>query len=106
MSPILQVYRKYRISNADVRNIPPKFQTSDLTMQWVITARTIIEEVSREEDIMPVKFTFTEFADLAQYMDDKSKSVGKFYLPLKYKFGLIKLIITFPSCFCCLVNVL
>ncbi|XP_071932924.1 replication protein A 70 kDa DNA-binding subunit D-like [Coffea arabica] len=75
MSPILQVYKKHRISNADVRNIPEKFQTSGLTMQWVITARTVIEEVSREEDIMPVKFSFTEFADLAQYMDDKSKSV-------------------------------
>ncbi|XP_027071838.1 uncharacterized protein [Coffea arabica] len=75
MSPILQVYRKYRISNADVRSIPPKFQTSELTMQWVITARTIIEEVSREEDIMHVKFGFTKFADLAQYMGDKSKSV-------------------------------
>nr|XP_027084848.1 replication protein A 70 kDa DNA-binding subunit B-like isoform X2 [Coffea arabica] len=75
MSPILQVYRKYKISNADVRNIPPKFQTSGLTMQWVITARTVIEEINREEDIMPVKFAFTEFADLAQYMDDKSKSV-------------------------------
>ncbi|XP_071917137.1 uncharacterized protein [Coffea arabica] len=75
MSPVLQVYRKYRISNADVRSIPPKFQTSDLTVQWVITAKTVIEEVNREEDIMPVKFTFTEFADLAQYMDDKSKSV-------------------------------
>ncbi|XP_071940335.1 replication protein A 70 kDa DNA-binding subunit B-like isoform X2 [Coffea arabica] len=75
MSPVLQVYRKYKISNADVRSIPPKFQTSDLTVQWVITAKTVIEEVSREEDIMPVKFTFTEFADLAQYMDDKSKSV-------------------------------
>ena len=78
MSPVLQVYRKYKISNADVRSIPPKFQTSDLTVQWVITAKTVIEEVNREEDIMPVKFTFTEFADLAQYMDDKSKSVGKF----------------------------
>ena len=78
MSPILQVYRKYRISNADVRSIQPKFQTSDLTMQWVITAKTVIEEVSRKEDIMPVKFSFTEFANLAQYIDDKSKSVGKF----------------------------
>ncbi|XP_071925869.1 replication protein A 70 kDa DNA-binding subunit B isoform X3 [Coffea arabica] len=75
MSPMLQVYKKYKISNADVRNIPPKFQTLGLTKQWVITSKTVIEEVNGSEDIMPVKFSFTQFADLAEYMDDRSKSV-------------------------------
>ncbi|KAK6947373.1 DNA helicase Pif1-like [Dillenia turbinata] len=35
MSPMLQLYKKYLISNAVVRPIPPKFQTGDLKTQWV-----------------------------------------------------------------------
>ncbi|XP_071918920.1 replication protein A 70 kDa DNA-binding subunit D-like [Coffea arabica] len=76
MSPMLQVYKKYKISNADIRSIPPKFQSLGLTKQWVITSKTVIEEVNGNEDIMPVKFSFTKFANLAEYMDDRSKSVA------------------------------
>nr|XP_027071747.1 replication protein A 70 kDa DNA-binding subunit B-like [Coffea arabica] len=76
MSPMLQVYKRYKISNADVKTILPKFQSVGLTKQWVITSKTVIEEVDGNEDIMPVGFAFTEFVDLAEYMDDRSKSVG------------------------------
>ncbi|XP_071913971.1 replication protein A 70 kDa DNA-binding subunit B-like isoform X3 [Coffea arabica] len=75
MSPMLQVYKRYKISNADVRTIPPKFRSAGLIKQWVITSKTVIEEVDANEDIMPVKFAFTDFADLAEYMDDRTKSV-------------------------------
>ncbi|XP_071932877.1 replication protein A 70 kDa DNA-binding subunit B-like [Coffea arabica] len=75
MSPMLQVYKRYKISNADVRTIPQKFQSAGLIKQWVITSKTVIEEVDGNEDIMPVKFAFTDFADLSDYMDDKNKSV-------------------------------
>ncbi|CDP15596.1 unnamed protein product [Coffea canephora] len=75
MSPMLQVYKRYKISNADVRNIPLKFQTAELTKQWMITSKTVIDEIDGDEDIMPVQFAFTKFADLAEYMDDRSKSV-------------------------------
>ncbi|XP_071910175.1 replication protein A 70 kDa DNA-binding subunit B-like isoform X2 [Coffea arabica] len=75
MSPMLQVYKRYKISNADVRTIPLKFQTAELTKQWVITSKTVIDEVDGDEDIMPIQFAFTKFADLAEYMDDRSKSV-------------------------------
>ena len=88
MSPMLQVYKKYKISNADVRTIPPKFQTLGLTKQWVITSKTVIEEVNGSEDIMPVKFSFTEFVDLAEYMDDRSKSVGEYANSLSFMFLL------------------
>ncbi|XP_027182204.1 uncharacterized protein LOC113780620 [Coffea eugenioides] len=56
------------IYNADIPRMSPMLQ--------VITSKTVIEEVNGNEDIMPVKFSFTEFADLAEYMDDRSKSVG------------------------------
>nr|XP_027086673.1 uncharacterized protein LOC113708416 [Coffea arabica] len=39
----LQIYKKYLISNAIVRLIPEKYQTSDLKIQWVLTSRTVIE---------------------------------------------------------------
>ena len=76
MSSILQVYKKYNISNAEVKPILPKYQTAEITHQWTITSKTVIEEVLDDEDIMPVKFNYTKFTDLAQYMDYKTKSVS------------------------------
>ncbi|XP_027174552.1 replication protein A 70 kDa DNA-binding subunit-like [Coffea eugenioides] len=75
MSQILQIYKKYRISNAEVRPIPSKFQTSDLTVQWVISSRTVIDKIPDGDEVMPVKFCYSKFTDLVQYMDDKTKSV-------------------------------
>ena len=83
---MLQVYKRYKISNADVRTIPPKFQSAGLIKQWVITSKTVIEEVDGNEDIMPVKFAFTDFADLAEYMDDRNKSVGEYVNSLSFIF--------------------
>ncbi|XP_027077009.2 uncharacterized protein [Coffea arabica] len=76
MSSILQVYKKYNISNAEVKPILPKYHTVEITHQWTITSKTVIEEVLDDEDIMPVKFNYTKFTHLAQYMDDKTKLVG------------------------------
>ncbi|XP_071937565.1 replication protein A 70 kDa DNA-binding subunit D-like [Coffea arabica] len=75
MSSILQVYKKYKISNAEVRTIPPKFQTSELTVQWVISTKTVIDEIADDDEVMPVKFWYSKFTDLVQYMDDRTKSV-------------------------------
>ena len=98
MSPMLQVYKKYKISNADIRTIPPKFQSLGLTKQWVITSKTVIEEVNGNEGIMPVKFSFTQFADLAEYMDDRSKSIGKYANSLSFMFLLqTENILSLPS---------
>ena len=77
MSQILQVFKKYRISNAEVRPIPSKFQTSELTVQWVISSRTVIDEIADDDEVMPVKFCYSKFTDLVQHMDDKTRSVGE-----------------------------
>ena len=77
MSQALQIYKKYRISNAEVRPIPAKFQTSDLTVQWVISSRTVIDKIPDDDEVMPVSFCYSKFTDLVQYMDDKTKSVGE-----------------------------
>ena len=52
----------------------------------MITSKTVIEEVDGNEDIMPVKFAFTDFADLAEYMDDRNKSVGEYVNSLSFIF--------------------
>nr|XP_027120642.1 replication protein A 70 kDa DNA-binding subunit B-like [Coffea arabica] len=94
VGPILQVYKKYRIANAVVRPIHPKYQTAELTIQWVLTSKTVIEEDADDEDIMPVKFNCTQFTDLAQYMDHKDKSVGMYVVYYTYimSFGLEQLL--------------
>ena len=78
MSPLLRVYKMYKITNAEVKPIPAKFQTTELTIQWVISTKTVIEEINDDvNEIMPVKFNYTKFIDLVHHMDDKNKSVGK-----------------------------
>ena len=77
MSPRIEVYKKYLISNVQVKKIPENFRTTELAIQWIITSRTIIEEIVDNEDVMAAKFTYTNFTDLAQYMDRKDISVGQ-----------------------------
>ncbi|XP_027151904.1 replication protein A 70 kDa DNA-binding subunit B-like [Coffea eugenioides] len=77
ISPRLQIYKKYLISDAIVRLIPEKYQTSDLKIQCVITSRTVIERANDDDDILPVKFNYTEFSNLVNFIDDKEKSVGQ-----------------------------
>ncbi|XP_071933262.1 replication protein A 70 kDa DNA-binding subunit B-like [Coffea arabica] len=83
VGPILQVYKKYKITNAVVRPIDSKYQTAELTMQWILTSKTVIEEDADDEDIMPVKFNYTQFTDLAQYVDRKDKSVAAYCLHVR-----------------------
>nr|XP_027062744.1 replication protein A 70 kDa DNA-binding subunit B-like [Coffea arabica] len=55
MSPLLRVYKKYKITNAEVKPIPAKFQTTELTIQWVISTKTVIQEINDDaNEIMPV----------------------------------------------------
>ncbi|XP_027127757.1 replication protein A 70 kDa DNA-binding subunit D-like [Coffea arabica] len=76
MSPLLRVYKKYKITNAEVKPIPAKFQTTELTIQWVISTKTVIQEINDDaNEIMPVKFNYTKFTDLVHHMDDRNKSV-------------------------------
>ncbi|KAL3515712.1 hypothetical protein ACH5RR_022614 [Cinchona calisaya] len=68
MSPKLQVYKKYLISNAEVQSILPKFQCDSIDTQWVISIDTVVEERENEQvEILAIEFNYTEFNDLAQY---------------------------------------
>ena len=84
VGPLVQVYKKYRISNALVRPIHPKYQTAELKVQWIITSKTVIEQDPDDEDMMPVKFNCTQFPDLAQFMDHRDKSVGMYVVYYTY----------------------
>ena len=78
MSPLLQVYKKYLLSNAVLRSIPPKFQSKGLHTQWVISTRTLVEKVNDDEVVVPVKLSYTKFTDLIKYMDHKDQSISGF----------------------------
>ena len=56
MGPKLKHYKKYRISNTVVRPILEKYQTEDLRLHWVISTRTIVEELDDEENPSVAQF--------------------------------------------------
>ncbi|KAL3534240.1 hypothetical protein ACH5RR_002701 [Cinchona calisaya] len=76
MSPKLQVYKKYLISNAKVRPILSQFRCDGIDTQWVISTNIVVEELPDEQDlVLPVEFNYTQFNDLAQYADSTTHSV-------------------------------
>ncbi|XP_027102730.1 uncharacterized protein [Coffea arabica] len=57
MGPKFHVFKKYLISNADVREIEEKYQTNGLTIQWVISTRTVVEELDEQGcDVLPSQY--------------------------------------------------
>ena len=79
MGTKLHVFKKYLISNADVREIEERYQTNGLTMQWVISTQTVVEELNEQGSIvLPSEFAPISFKDLASYADSKSQTVGQY----------------------------
>lgn len=79
MSNCLTVFKTYKISNAKVRPIIEKYQTDGLTVQWVISTKTVVEELPDNSVMMPVTFSFTMFKDLAQFIELSHQIVGWLY---------------------------
>ncbi|KAL3509811.1 hypothetical protein ACH5RR_029212 [Cinchona calisaya] len=78
MSLKLQLYKTYLISNAEVRLIPPSFQSDGIDMQWVISTETVVEELTDEQNnLLTSEFNYTEFKDLAQFLDSTTQTVDK-----------------------------
>nr|XP_027121996.1 uncharacterized protein LOC113738929 [Coffea arabica] len=76
MGPKLRLYKKYRISNADVRPTAEKFRIDDLKLQWVIGTDTVVEEVDEDgSGVLPFRFSFTEYKDLCRYADSTTETV-------------------------------
>nr|XP_027075654.1 replication protein A 70 kDa DNA-binding subunit B-like [Coffea arabica] len=75
MGPRLTVFKRYKISNAEVRLIDEKYRTDGLTTQWVISTKTVVEELPDDTDMMPTRFSYTMFKDLAQFMEQKNQFV-------------------------------
>ncbi|KAL3516945.1 hypothetical protein ACH5RR_023847 [Cinchona calisaya] len=69
MSHKLQVYKTYKISNAE-------FRSNGIEKQWVISTETVLEEVTEEQNkMLTAEFNYTEFRDFAQYVDSKNHTV-------------------------------
>nr|XP_027067672.1 replication protein A 70 kDa DNA-binding subunit B-like [Coffea arabica] len=76
MESKLHTFKKYLISNADIREIEEQYQTNCLTIQWVISAKTVVEELSEQGScVLTNEFTPISFKDLASYADSKSQTV-------------------------------
>ncbi|XP_071931589.1 replication protein A 70 kDa DNA-binding subunit B-like isoform X5 [Coffea arabica] len=76
MGSKLHTFKKYLISNADVREIEEQYQTNGLAIQWVISAKTVVEELSEQGScVLTNEFTPISFKDLASYADSKSQTV-------------------------------
>ncbi|KAL3519828.1 hypothetical protein ACH5RR_017977 [Cinchona calisaya] len=72
MSPKLQVYKKYLISNVEVRPILPQFKCDGIDMQWVISTDIVVEELPDEQDqVLLLEFNYTQFNELAQYVSQQ-----------------------------------
>ncbi|KAG5517413.1 hypothetical protein RHGRI_037972 [Rhododendron griersonianum] len=65
----LELYHSYSISNAKVDMTPPDFQLFDNPLQWTLSCRTPIEEISDAVyDIRYVKYQFVPLQDLGEYV--------------------------------------
>lgn len=69
MGTRLSVFKKYKIANAEVRQIDEQYRSDGLTIQWIISTKTVIEELPEDADMIPTKFCYTMFKDLAQFME-------------------------------------
>ena len=77
MGPKLQLFKKYRISNAEVKKISKKFWTDGIELQWIIGTQTVVEEIESEgNSVLPLQFTLTPFREFACYADSKTETVG------------------------------
>ena len=75
MGPKLLPYKRYKITNAIIKEISdPSFRPAGTTMQWVIGSGTVIEEIDDIAFIVPMKFEFIKFEALPLYLN---KSVGR-----------------------------
>ncbi|XP_027185593.1 uncharacterized protein LOC113783610 isoform X1 [Coffea eugenioides] len=75
IGPCLTVFKRYKISNVEVQLIDEKYRTDGLTTQWVISTKTVMEELPDETDMMRTRFSYTMFKDLAQFMEQKNQFV-------------------------------
>ncbi|KAG5532702.1 hypothetical protein RHGRI_027111 [Rhododendron griersonianum] len=64
----LKIYHTYRISIAIINDTPAQHQVIDNDHEWVLYARTPIEEVAvKELSITALKYNFVPLADLTKY---------------------------------------
>ena len=70
--------KKTRISNAQVKSIPQKFQSEGIEKQWIISSQTVLEELSDGEMVIPFDYDFKPFSELGKYIDDANEGVGQY----------------------------
>lgn len=68
----LKIYHNYRISNAVVNDTPAQHRVVNNDHQWVLYARTLIEEVEvKALTFQALKYNFVPLADLPKYTNSR-----------------------------------
>ncbi|XP_060668587.1 replication protein A 70 kDa DNA-binding subunit B-like [Ziziphus jujuba] len=69
----LIIGKNYYISNAWVKEIGAQYQIVQNNLRWTINGRTIVEEVTRDSEIIvPAVYSFVPFSRLHTYIDSLS----------------------------------
>ncbi|XP_042969224.1 replication protein A 70 kDa DNA-binding subunit B-like [Carya illinoinensis] len=64
----LHIFQSYYISNAYVKPLDPKYRIETYEYQWILNAKTIIEEVPKDEgQLEPPKYQLIPFNELDAY---------------------------------------
>ncbi|XP_027164409.1 uncharacterized protein LOC113764642 [Coffea eugenioides] len=72
-----QALQKISISNAEVRAAAERFQPDGLKLQWIISTKTVVEEIDEaDSSVLPFHFDFTAYKDLPLYADMKYETIG------------------------------
>lgn len=65
----LKVFHTYSISNSKVENTPIEFCVFDHTLQWTLSCRTPIEQISMPGlNVRGLKFQFVPLKDLSEHI--------------------------------------
>ncbi|CAI9105804.1 OLC1v1004818C1 [Oldenlandia corymbosa var. corymbosa] len=75
MGERLEMFKTYRITNAEVRTIPVKFQKPGITKTWIINERTPVMEVAEPTNTVMVDYNYTTFDELAKFIDKKNAPI-------------------------------
>ncbi|XP_071934640.1 uncharacterized protein [Coffea arabica] len=71
-----QALQKISISNAEVRAAAERFQPDGLKLQWIISTKTVVEEIDEaDSSVLPFHFDFTAYKDLPLYADMKYETI-------------------------------
>ncbi|GAA0159944.1 hypothetical protein LIER_38949 [Lithospermum erythrorhizon] len=76
-SPVLQLYKVYEISNAQVRFVQPQYQILNQPNQWILQRHTLIRPMPRDNpNLYHILDDLTPLSQIASTLKNGIQSVG------------------------------